>query len=358
MGFSVGNATDSILSSRGFYTHFRENSDGILEYKSQRAYDQILIHEAKRLGFQLAEHYANMATEIAANYAERGLDRIFGYRKIKKALKKIEKDSQLRQTELRDARKKAEDIRNKQSTNFQKIIEAGKNVDSGLGIIKTSDNQTIEAVDCCGNKVVEALMLFYDTDTEMTVEQVINQTSSKTIKTKTLCFYDVNAQLSQSTSKNLVLTKVQGRDFTRKELVSGGDITFNVNGMVNSNMPDVYPENMVKKLIQLSQYNGVVKINHILAKQFGVSQVIVKDFALGAQQFKNEQPYTMTLVAVEPDEDVIVNKDTVTLLNDILAESGLDGWYEALLKRKKEEIQSNGNLPERSKWKMWLANNI
>lgn len=358
VGVSLGRATDNILSSRSFYTRFKESSDGTLIYQSKRAYDSVLVHTAKQLGFQLAEHYANMATEFLSTQARYGLQWLFGHKRVRQAVEKAKTESAARQVEIKEAREKADKIRKKQAENVKSIIEAGAKVDDGLGKVQVEGGDYIFAEDAYGTWVKEALMLYYDTEDNIEYVEMQNGTEASIIDTKTLVFYDVNAQVSQSTSKNIVLTKVQGRDYTRKELVSGGDIVFSVNGMANSNQPGVYPEGAVKKLIQLCQYNGVVKINHILAKQFGVTQVIIQDFKLGTQECKNEQPYSMTLVAVEPDEDVTVTKDTIMLINDVLADTDMAGWYQALLTEKAAQAQSGTSDSARSKKLLWFANNI
>ena len=56
-----------------------------------------------------------------------------------------------------------------------------------------------------------------------------------------IAFCDLGATVSSQSSNNLILTKVQGRDYSRKELVSGGDINFTVTGKIVSNYPDIYP---------------------------------------------------------------------------------------------------------------------
>jgi len=357
VGVSLGRATDNILSSRSFYTRFKESSDGTLIYQSKRAYDSVLVHTAKQLGFQLAEHYANMATEFLSTQARYGLQWLFGHKRVRQAVEKAKTESAARQAEIKQSREAADKIRKKQAENVKSIIEAGEKVDDGLGVVTLEGGTTAEAINPYGIKVPEALMLYYNT--ENSISYTIQQgKETKQFQSKTLLFFDINAQVSQSTSKNIVLTKVQGRDYTRKELVSGGDILFTVNGMVNSNQPGVYPEGEVKKLIQLCQYNGVVKINHLLAKQFGVTQVIIQDFKLGTQECKNEQPYTMTMVAVEPDEDVTVTKDTIMLINDVLAGTDMAGWYQALLTAKAEQAQTGASDPTRNKKLLWLANNI
>ena len=192
----------------------------------------------------------------------------------------------------------------------------------------TENGHKITAKDKYGNRVPEALMLHYDTNKLIQVNDRVaaqgeDSAYTNSFTTKTLCFIDMIARVTVSSDKNLVLTQVQGRDFTRKELVSGGDITFNVSGKMVSNSPDIYPENEVKKFVQTMQYSGVVKVNHLVFKQLGVDKIIIKNFNLGTSDCKNEQPYSFSCVAVEPDEAVMVTEDTIGVVNQTIQESSI-----------------------------------
>ena len=137
------------------------------------------------------------------------------------------------------------------------------------------------------------------------------------------------------------MTTVQGRDYTRKELVSGGDLKFQINGTMVSDEVGVYPDSQVRKFIQMCQYGGVIKINHLLFKQFNVNQIIITDYSLGDSEYKNEQPYTFSCVAVEPDEDVKVSQDTIAILNNEIQASPMNKWYKLILDDKLAEIAAN-----------------
>lgn len=350
--FHVGKATDDILSSRKEYTWF-DKQDKTLIYKSQRAYDSFSIQPVKRLGFQLAEHYADLLTDFASAKAQQGLQWLRGHKRIVDGLNQLERErrqaAENRAREEKERRKLTESVRK----NYEVLIANGTKQSSGLGVISVQGGQTVNAVDPYGNAVPEALMLYYDTK----VERELNLPyQNKTIKTKTLFFIDINAQVSQSTSKNVILTKVQGRDHTRKELVSGGDVSFTINGMMNSNQPGIYPEQEVKKFIELCQYNGIVKVNHILFKQFNVDRIIIQDFKLAEQECKNEQRYSMTCVAVEPSDPVSVSKDTIQYISDALAASSEEGWYKALLDKKKKE--ANNGVSDKTNNPVFNSNKI
>ena len=212
------------------------------------------------------------------------------------------------------------------------------------GRITADGGHTIIAKDKYGNAVPESLILFYDGDTDILVEDV-KIVGDKQVKdsytTKTICFIDINPDVAIQSSKNIVMTTVQGRDYTRKELVSGGDLNFTVTGEIVSNEEGVYPENDVKKFVQIMQYGGVVNVNHFQFKQFNVDKIIIKDFNMQNQEFKNIQPYTFTCVAVEPDEDVVVKSDTIAVINREIEVSPMSKWYKLILNNKYAEIVAN-----------------
>ena len=119
-------------------------------------------------------------------------------------------------------------------------------------------------------------------------------------------FVDLQPQVQVSSKNNVVLTTVQGRDFTRKELVSGGDYEISVIGKITSKYPDVYPEAEVSKFLKLMQFRGVINCDNTILRQFNITQIIVLNYSLGTSPYRNIQPYALSCVAVEPSEAVEV----------------------------------------------------
>lgn len=119
-------------------------------------------------------------------------------------------------------------------------------------------------------------------------------------------FIDLQPQVQVSSKNNVLLTTVQGRDYTRKELVSGGDLEIAVQGKITSKYPDVYPEAEVSKFLKLMQYRGVLECENTILRQFNIQRLIVQSYALTAPTCRNIQPYTLQCVAVEPSEAVEV----------------------------------------------------
>ena len=307
--FNAGKAAANAASSVSWaYTHSPAQE---VIYRNNRAYKSVLVHVAKQLAMSEIEGQINKLFPKYQRYLEKTL---------RKTVLEQQKSNQVQL------------IRNRES----QMKEWGR--------ITADGGHTIIAKDKYGNAVPESLMLFYDGDTDILVEDV-KIVGDKQVKdsytTKTICFIDINPDVAIQSSKNIVMTAVQGRDYTRKELVSGGDLNFTVTGEIVSNEEGVYPENDVKKFIQIMQYGGVVNVNHFQFKQFNVDKIIIKDFNMQNQEFKNIQPYTFTCVAVEPDEDVVVKSDTIAVINREIEVSPMSKWYKLILNNKYAEIVAN-----------------
>lgn len=307
--FNAGKAAANAASSVSWaYTHSPAQE---VIYRNNRAYKSVLVHVAKQLAMSEIEGQINKLFPKYQRYLEKTL----------------------RKTVLEQ-----------QKSNQVQLIKNRETQMEEWGRISVQGGHTIIAKDKYGNAVPESLMLFYDGDTDILVEDV-KIVGDKQVKdsytTKTICFIDINPDVAIQSSKNIVMTTVQGRDYTRKELVSGGDLNFTVTGEIVSNEEGVYPENDVKKFIQIMQYGGVVNVSHFQFKQFNVDKIIIKDFNMQNQEFKNIQPYTFTCVAVEPDEDVVVKSDTIAVINREIEVSPMSKWYKLILNNKYAEIVAN-----------------
>lgn len=117
-------------------------------------------------------------------------------------------------------------------------------------------------------------------------------------------FVDLGPRVQVSSRNNILLTQVQGRDHTRKEFISGGDLEITINGKITSKYPDVYPEAEVSKFIKLVQYKGVIDCDNTILRRFNVSRLIIQGYSLQPADCRNVQPYSLTCVAVEPSETV------------------------------------------------------
>lgn len=211
-------------------------------------------------------------------------------------------------------------IREKQQER-KKIIENKRDASANRYGEVELDGRTFRAYDERMQVVREAMILHYKGENIITrtvfdgMSEGSRGGADENFTTQHVVFIDLAPQISMQTKKNLVLTTVQGRDYTRKELVSGGDLVFSVSGNIVSNIPDMYPENDVKKLINIVEYGGIVEVNNMIFDQFNVNRLLIEDFRLERQDCKNVQPYSMTCVAVEPDTDVVVEADTIDLID-------------------------------------------
>lgn len=163
-----------------------------------------------------------------------------------------------------------------------------------------------------------------------------------------LVFFDCTAIVNVDSQKNLVITQVQGRDYSRKELVSNGDINISVNGYITSLYPDVYPAEEVKKLRQILRYKGVVEVNNIILGEWDIDKIIIKDFSFPQEEGgKAVQRYSFTAVAVQPVRLSEVTEDSIGIITqpfDVEPDKKDDKWGDLLQKQLDRLKQSAGSL--------------
>ncbi|CDN31856.1 hypothetical protein BN938_1776 [Mucinivorans hirudinis] len=119
-----------------------------------------------------------------------------------------------------------------------------------------------------------------------------------------VAFIDLQPMVQVGSKNNIVMTQVQGRDYTRKEYVSGGDLEVSINGKITSKYPDVYPEAEVSKFLKLMQFKGVIDCDNTILRQFKIEKLIVLNYSLPTADCRNVQPYSLSCVAVEPSESI------------------------------------------------------
>lgn len=204
----------------------------------------------------------------------------------------------------------------------------------------------VVATDFTGHWVPDAVMLGVPADPEILIDQrniymdpFTNERSQNTINSDTIVWWDVTGLITIQNDRKLILTTVSGRDYTRKELFGNGDVTFTISGRMNSNLPDVYPENEVRKFIKIMQYKGPVKIVSQMLDQYNITKCVINGYSLPQKEgYRNLQEYTINCVGIQPVEDVVVNTDTIIALN----------------KEIKDHIQEK----EKNKWQKLLDNTV
>lgn len=316
------NAGSSVVGIASGMTNWRiRNDESTLVYKNPR-YKSVAVHVAKQLLMSELEGVLNsIIPKFKKNYEKR-----------------------LRETVL--AQQENNRLRTQLIANRQEQSDKWGKVDAGNG-------HSIVAKDKYGAAVKEALMLYYKDDDAHTVNDVVyeNGVGRKTsYDTNVVCHIDLAPQVSMSSSKNLVLTQVQGRDYTRKELVSGGDLQFSIKGNIVCDEMGVYPTEAVKKFVQIMEYNGILDVNFMMFEPFNVKKVVVKNYSLDQQNYKNVQPYAFDCVAIEPDDEVRVQVDTISTINKELELSPMNKWYKLVLDSKMGQMMAStaSNIATRS----------
>lgn len=304
--------------------HYVNRTAGQLKFVSPRGYDSVIVYAAKRTMMQLAFAKIN---DLYPAYIR-----------------------QLDNKRLTTAYNK------NQGSQMQQIIMGGQLQDS-----QSLDSQR-SAIFYMGKPAPEALLLwipnkpskynqirlqtYWDKVKGLSHEEAggansIADTKIEVAADEDKVFWDLGPMVQVQSNNNVVLTKVQGRDFSRKELISGGDVNFTVTGKIVSNYPDVYPYALVSKFITLMQHKGVLNVSNLMFQQFNVTQVLIKDFQMGQNTgFKNVQPYSFTCVGVEPNEAVKVVEDTIQATNLNIAKMKKKGWATQLLAQVKSSAVS------------------
>lgn len=361
LAFNVGDVTKQ--AAMGYRWMAPKYNQGDLKYVSQSAYKSVLVYAAKRLAMSALEHELN---SLMPKYEKWALN------------------------------KRMENIRKQQKENRQTLIQNGEKSTEGFGYIEidisnanwtdrdSATNQAsvpkkhkVIAKTKYGTPIPEALILSYDlnedespiqftdihwvsTDDTYSVkkkstwEQLYNpgteiqhKPAGKkviTYSTRTVFHIDLAPRVTMNSSKNVILTQVQGRDYSRKELVSGGDMTYSVSGSIVSDEEGVYPTEAVKRFIKIMQHNGIINVNFLTFGLLGVKRIIIKDFSLDAPEYKNIQPYSFTCVAVEPDDVIKLKSDTIATINRELSESPLDKWTKLILDNKLAKMGANAAI--------------
>lgn len=164
--------------------------------------------------------------------------------------------------------------------------------------------------------------------------------------TDTLVWFDPIAIPTINSDKNVLLTPVQGRDYTRKEIIGNGDIKFTVSGKMVSGVPGVYPTAEVEKFSQIMKHKGLVYCNHYILDILGIDKFIILSWSLSPRQGfgDNEQEYTFSAVGVMPDKETKVNADTISILDYRINEEKKagKGMWATLVGNKLEGLKSAG----------------
>lgn len=104
------------------------------------------------------------------------------------------------------------------------------------------------------------------------------------------------AIVSFSKSKKIVLTELQGRDGSFKELINNGDYAITIKGIICNKAPG-YPIDQVVELKELVDVNEALKVTHEVLNAIGVDSLVITDFSCPDSPFQNMQPFTISAVS-------------------------------------------------------------
>lgn len=105
-----------------------------------------------------------------------------------------------------------------------------------------------------------------------------------------------SAVLKISRSKEIVVTKVQGRDSTIKEFISNGDWEVSVTGLI-ANKGVGYPKREVKQFAEYLKAKRPLKIIHEKLNMLGIHELVITAYDLPESDFMNIQPYSFTALS-------------------------------------------------------------
>lgn len=180
-------------------------------------------------------------------------------------------------------------------------------------------------------------------DKKTNLPQSKKTVKAQVIKSDTLVWYDTTALINISSGRNIIITKVQGRDYSRKELVSNGDIKFSVSGQITSAIPDVYPEAEVKKFVKVMNYKGIIEVNNQVLDQLGISHIIITDFSLSPKEgYKSVQKYSFSAIGLQPEREIAITEDTIDIyIQPTPTETKKeDGPWKEMLKNQLDGLKS------------------
>lgn len=305
-----------------FYAANYKKRDGQLKFYSNRGYDSVFVYAAKRTMMQMAFAKIN---DLYPKYL-----RQLNYDKADKAYKGILEP---------ELKKIIENGQNADADTFNKqgVVLKYQGKPANEGLLLWIKNESGQAQSVTFNTYWDKIK---GLSNEAAADSKLNSSTEVKVPGDPV-FLDLGVNVRVQSANNLVLTKVQGRDYSRKELISRGDVNFTVTGKIVSNFPDVYPYSEVSKFVTLMQHKGVIQVYNILFQQFHVTQILIKDFQMGQNEgFKNVQPYSFTCVAVERDDAVKVVEDTINATNLEIAQMQKKGWAKVLLDNVKKAAAS------------------
>jgi hypothetical protein len=96
-------------------------------------------------------------------------------------------------------------------------------------------------------------------------------------------------------TKNIVKTKVQGRDGEVKEYISDGDYQVTLRGAFSNTFMQTYPKEMVKRLIKLCKVKEPLKVTSEYLLMFDIHELVIEDYKFSQEEGKqNVQKFELS----------------------------------------------------------------
>ncbi|MEO1053911.1 MAG: DUF6046 domain-containing protein [Bacteroidota bacterium] len=107
-----------------------------------------------------------------------------------------------------------------------------------------------------------------------------------------------------SMTRNIITTAVQGRNGTIKEYVADGDFQVNVRGSLVNENPNLYPEELTSRLIQLAKLPSEIGvISPFLNNVFGITRLVIQSYSFPMTEgYQNVQEFTLSCISDTPLE--------------------------------------------------------
>ncbi len=115
--------------------------------------------------------------------------------------------------------------------------------------------------------------------------------------------------VSATRTKNIVKTKIEGRDSTIKEHISNGDFSISMNGLIAEDFATQdYPKGKLFLLRQFLDAPYSLPITHAILNRLGVYEIVIDSYSIPSiEGTKNIQKFTAQATSDEFSEIIIRN---------------------------------------------------
>ena len=104
-----------------------------------------------------------------------------------------------------------------------------------------------------------------------------------------------------SKQKNIVVTKVTGRNTSVKEYINSDDYSITVRGVLHTFKTGNYPEGDMNALISILESNIALDIICPFLRMFGIFNIVITDYNFPQRAgFENTQQFTFNALSDEP----------------------------------------------------------